>query len=194
MSNFFINFVLEKMRDINLILRVFINLFINHALNLGELPSGRREGALKHYLIMPLFYRVRRDNRVDSDNLYFAVAVQTGMMDTAKLAEIIQRNCSMKKSDVLAVLTELVEVMKDSLQNSMTVKLDGFGTFKLGVKSIGAETEEKFTVTKNIVGLRCNFLAEGKKSADTGKVVRQFLGGCTLQKWENPGKAKTKKP
>lgn len=193
MSNFFINFVLEKMRDIILILRVFINLFINHALNLGELPSGRRVGALKHYLIMSLFYRLRRDNRIDSDNLYYAVAVQTGEMDTSKLADIIQRNCSMKKSDVLAVLTELVEVMNDQLQNSMTVKLDGFGTFKLGVKSTGAESEEKFSVTKNITGLRCKFLAEGKKSADTGRVVRQFLGGCTLQKWEDPSLTKTKK-
>lgn len=142
---------------------------------------------------MPVFYRVRRDNRLDSDNLYYGVAVQTGEMDTNKLADIIQRNCSMKKSDVLAVISELVEVMTDQLQHSMTVKLDGFGTFKIGVKSTGAETEADFTASKNITGLRCKFLAEGKKSADTGKVVRQFLSGCTLQKWEDPGKKKTKK-
>lgn len=133
---------------------------------------------------MSLFYRVRRDNRVDSEHLYYGVAVQTGVIDTAKLAELIQRNCSMKKSDVVAVLTELVEVMTDQLQNSMVVKLDGFGSFKLGIRTIGADTEEKFTVAKNVTGLRVKFLAEGKKNASSGRVVRQFLNGCTLQKWE----------
>ena len=136
---------------------------------------------------MPLFYRVRRDNRIDSDHLYYALAVQTGVVGTSELAEIIQRNCSMKKSDVVAVLTELVEVMTDQLQNSKTVRLDGFGSFKLGVRSIGADTEEKFTIQRNVTGLRCNFLAEGKKDSSSGKVVRQFLNGCTLQKWEDPG-------
>ena len=139
---------------------------------------------------MSLFYRIRRDNRIDSDHLWYGVAVQTGTVDTNQLAELIQRNCSMKKSDVVAVLTELVEVMTDQLQNSMTVKLDGLGSFKLGIRSFGADTEEKYAPTKHVAGLRVKFLAEGKKDVSSGKVVRQFLNGCTLQKWEDPGKKK----
>lgn len=88
----------------------------------------------------------------------------------------------MKKSDVLAVLTELVEVMTDQLQDSKTVKINGLGSFKLGVRSIGADTEEKFTITRNVTGLRVRFLAEGKRDQSTNKVVRTFLNGCTLQK------------
>lgn len=139
---------------------------------------------------MAQFYRVRRDNRIDSDHLWYAVAVQTGTVGTDQLADIIQRNCSMKKSDVVAVLTELVEVMTDQLQSSKTVRLEGLGSFKLGVRSIGADTEEKFTVARNVTGLRVNFLAEGKKNPATGKVTRTFLNGCTLQKWENPAQQK----
>jgi hypothetical protein len=37
----------------------------------------------------------------------------TQTTDLSALAERIQRNCTAKKSDVLAVLTELVEVMQD---------------------------------------------------------------------------------
>lgn len=133
---------------------------------------------------MALMYKVVKDNRIDSDHLWYARALQLNTVGTEQLAEIIQRNCSMKKSDVLAVLTELVEVMTDQLQNSMTVKLDGFGSFKLGIKSIGADTEEKFTVQRNVTGMRVNFLAEGKKNPATNKVTRTFLGGCTLQKYE----------
>lgn len=139
---------------------------------------------------MAQFYRVRRDNRVDSEHLYYGVAVQTGTVGTEQLAEIIQRNCSMKKSDVVAVLTELVEVMTDQLQNSMVVKLDGFGSFRLGIRTIGADTEEKFSVAKNVTGLRVKFLAEGKKTQDTGKVTRTFLNGCTLQKYQPETTAK----
>ena len=41
----------------------------------------------------------------------------------------LQRNCTVKKADILAVLDELVETMRDQLQDSKRVKLDGFGSF-----------------------------------------------------------------
>lgn len=145
---------------------------------------GREKGN-----IMALFYKVVRDNRIDSDHLFYARAVHSGAVSTDDLAEIIQRNCSMKKSDVLAVLTELVEVMTDQLQASKTVKLDGLGSFKLGIRSFGADTEDKYSVTKHVAGLRVRFLAEGKRDMSTNKVVRTFLNGCTLQKY-NPTPAK----
>lgn len=145
-------------------------------------PSVRAWGREKGN-IMPLFYKIVRDKRIDSDHLFYARAVHNSAVTTDDLAEIIQRNCSMKKSDVLAVLTELVEVMTDELQASKTVKLDGLGSFKLGVRSKGADSEEKFSVTKHIVGLRVRFLAEGKRDNSTNKVVRTFLNGCTLQKY-----------
>jgi nucleoid DNA-binding protein len=40
----------------------------------------------------------------------------------------------------MAVLEELVEVMKDQMQDSKRVKLDGFGSFKIGIESKGAQT------------------------------------------------------
>lgn len=72
----------------------------------------------------------------------------------------------------------------------MTVKLDGFGSFKLGIRSFGADTEEKYSVMKHVAGLKVNFLAEGKKTQDTGKVTRTFLNGCTLQKYQPETTAK----
>jgi predicted histone-like DNA-binding protein len=97
-----------------------------------------------------------------------------------KLASIIQRNCSMKKSDVLAVLTELVEVMQDELQASHRVKIDGFGSFKIGLRSKGAESPKLFSVSKHITGLRVNFQPEVKTSADKTR-TKTFLTGCAVQ-------------
>ena len=133
---------------------------------------------------MALLYKLVRDNRKDSNNLWYGKAVQINSIDMEGIAEIIQRNCTVKKSDVLAVLTELVETMTDQLQNSVTVKLDGFGTFKIGLKTVGAVKAEDFSVSRNVTGLRVNFLSEGKKDVATNKVTRKFLQGAVLQKYD----------
>lgn len=133
---------------------------------------------------MPVLYKIYRDNRPDSSNLYYGRAVQINSIETEGLADIIQRNCSMKKSDVLAVLTELVEVMTDQLQNSMVVRLNGFGSFRVGLRTRGAEKPEEFSIARNVLGLHVNFLPEGKKDIATNKVTRKFLGGATLQKYD----------
>ena len=141
---------------------------------------------------MSLLYKIVRDNRKNSTNLYYGRAVQIQAIGTDQLADIIQRNCTLKKSDVVAVINELVEVMTDQLQNSVTVKLDGFGTFKIGLKTVGADKPENFSISRNVKGLRVNFVSAGKKDQATNKVTRTFLGGATLQKYD-PSKVDTTK-
>lgn len=139
---------------------------------------------------MSLLYKIVRDNRKNSTNLYYGRAVQIQAIGTDQLADIIQRNCTLKKSDVIAVIEELIEVMTDKLQNSFTVKLDGFGTFKIGLKTVGADKPENFSISRNVSGLRVNFVSSGKKDQATNKVTRTFLGGATLQKYD-PSKVDT---
>ena len=139
---------------------------------------------------MSLLYKIVRDNRKNSTNLYYGRAVQIQAIGTDQLADIIQRNCTLKKSDVIAVIEELIEVMTDKLQNSFTVKLDGFGTFKIGLKTVGADKPENFSISRNVSGLRVNFVSTGKKDQATNKVTRTFLQGATLQKYD-PSKVDT---
>ena len=79
---------------------------------------------------MSVFYRLHQDQSTGTkrSGKWYARAVPTACIGTRQLAEIIQRNCTVKKSDVMAVLEELVEVMKDQMQDSKRVKLDGFGS------------------------------------------------------------------
>ena len=102
-----------------------------------------------------------------------AVVYQT--MDLNAVADLIQRNCSMKRSDVWAVLTELVEVIKDGIQDSKAVKLDGLGTFKIGISTKGAEKPEEFDAS-NIKGFKVLFNAETVKQNDS--YVKPMLIGC----------------
>ena len=119
------------------------------------------------------------DGREDpANNRWYARAFQIGTVTTNDLAEIIQRNCSMKKSDVQAVLTELVEVMQDKLQESYAVKLDGIGTFKIGISCVGADTVEEFSVAGNIKGSHINFTPAYTVDSATRVRSQALLKGC----------------
>ena len=108
---------------------------------------------------MAVKYKLMQNANEDSEYFgqYYAKAVHTDEINLEKVAERVQRNCSMKKSDCLAVLTELVEVMKDELQASHSVRIDGLGTFKVGIKGSYAKTAAAFNPAKNISGYKVNF-------------------------------------
>jgi len=134
---------------------------------------------------MPVKYHLKqinrtfKDGRKDSANgKWFARTVTVGTVETNDLAEIIQRNCSLKKSDVQAVLTELVEVMTDKLQDSYAVKINGLGTFKIAVKSDGALEASDFSVSNNITGARINFRPSYTVDVASGNQTKALLNGC----------------
>ena len=109
---------------------------------------------------------------------WYARMVPTSCINTRQLAEIMQRNCTVKKADILAVLDELVETMRDQMQDSKRVKLDGFGSFKIGVSCKGARSAKAFTVTNNIKGLHVVFTPE-RNTDSAGNRTKQFLQGAT---------------
>ena len=110
----------------------------------------------------------------------YAKAVATQVMGTDEIAEVIQRNCSVKKSDVKAVLEELVEVMNSALQDSKRVKLDGFGSFKIGLKTAPADSAAEFNVRDNVTSLRVNFQPIAKVDSN-GTRSKVFLTGTSVK-------------
>ena len=52
-----------------------------------------------------------------------------GTSTTEEVANKIQKNASVKRSDVKAVLDELADVIQEQLAEGFSVKLDGLGTF-----------------------------------------------------------------
>lgn len=131
---------------------------------------------------MPVLYRLAQNNNSFSAayKKWYAKAVMTNTVDTDGLATIMQRNCTVKKSDILAVITELIETMQDQLQNSKRVKLNGFGSFKIGITSEGVENAANFDCRKNIKGLHVLFLPEVKTDTN-GNRQKTFITGATVQ-------------
>ena len=131
---------------------------------------------------MSVFYRLHQDQSTGTkrSGKWYARMVPTAVINTRQLAEIIQRNCTVKRADVLAVLDELVETMRDQMQDSKRVKLDGFGSFKIGLESKGAQTAAKFSVAEHIKGLHIVFMPENTKDS-SGKRTKQFLQGAKVE-------------
>lgn len=116
-------------------------------------------------------------------NKFYARVVHTSTVETDEMAEIIERNCSVKKSDVLAVLTEMSEVMNDQLQDSKCVKLSGIGTFKLAISCIGADCIKDFNPTKNIKKVRVSFTPITKVDRATNKRIKNFTAGAKMKEY-----------
>lgn len=108
---------------------------------------------------MAVFYKLFQDNR-DTSTHKGEWYGRAKMIDTIRLDEIAQRiqdNTTAKKADALAVLTEMVEVVRDYLQKSYAVRIDGLGTFKMGLSTSPAPTAKEFSATKNIKRMHVNF-------------------------------------
>jgi predicted histone-like DNA-binding protein len=126
---------------------------------------------------MSVKYKLYQDNRRNSLNngKWYARAIPGDKVDLETLSQEIQDNTTAKQADVYAVLKELVNVMDNHLKNGDRVVLDGFGSFKIGLKSVAADTREDFNPVAHIVGARVNFQPEAHWTATDRKHRKQFL-------------------
>jgi predicted histone-like DNA-binding protein len=75
----------------------------------------------------------------------YALAVHNKTFDLKKLArELAGRSTTASEGDVYSVLIGLRDLMKEHLDRSDRVMIDGIGSFEIAVSSDGAESEEKF--------------------------------------------------
>ena len=108
-----------------------------------------------------------------------------GNIDTDKVAEIIQRNASVKRSDVKAVLAELAEVITDQLEAGFAVKLDGIGSFspRMRAKYQEVTDEEPYDVEENVKSVGVLFRAERKKTSSG--TIQTLMPERKLKRYEN---------
>ena len=129
-------------------------------------------------------------NKNDESTAYgkwFATAVyDQHFIETEELANYIQQQASVKKSDIKAVLDELGGAMKHYFELGQKVKLEGIGIFKVGFSSIGT-TEKADCGAQNITVRRVLFQPEtervvvGQEKKD-GKVRQKYVIVKTLVK------------
>ena len=134
---------------------------------------------------------IKRKNK-NSHNVaygkYYATAVYDNhFIGTEELAEFIQTQASVKKSDIKAVLDELGGAMKHYFELGQKVKLDGIGIMKVGFSSIGVNKVEDCT-SATITTRRVLFQPEtervvvGQEKKPDGSVKQKYVNAITLLK------------
>ena len=134
------------------------------------------------------FIKSRNNNKYNAAyGKYYAEAVyDSHFVGTEELAEFIQRQASVKKSDIKAVLQELGEAMKHFFEMGQKIKLDGIGIFKVGFSSIGVEKIEDCGAN-TISTRRVLFQPETERvvvgqESKSGKVKLKYVNAITLLK------------
>lgn len=115
---------------------------------------------------MPIPVNLIQQNRKGGNNLFYGYTTYYGTKTTDEIAKTIMDSCSAKVSDCQAIISEFHSVLDRLLRDSMKVKLDGLGTFWLGIKSSGAITRDEYRPTENIKGIRVNFSPMLKRQSD----------------------------
>ena len=135
------------------------------------------------------YIKTKNNNRFSKAyNKYYAQAVyEKKFIETDELADFIQKQASVKRSDIIAVLTELGEAMKHFFEMGQKVHLAGIGIFKVGFSSIGVAKSDDCTAS-TITSRRVLFQPEtervvvGQTKASDGSVKQKYVVAKTLVK------------
>ena len=135
------------------------------------------------------FIKFKNNNQYNSAyGKYYAEAVyDSHFVGTDELAEFIQRQASIKKSDIKAVLQELGEAMKHFFEMGQKIKLDGIGLFKVGFSSIGVDKAEDcgantISTRRVIFKPESERVVVGQEKDKNGKVKLKYVNAITLLK------------
>ena len=82
------------------------------------------------------------------EHKFYAHSQARGITTVKEMSRIIQKRCTVTRTDVVAVLTSLEDVIRESLESGYIVSLGDLGSFRLGFSSEGTENEEDFTSDK----------------------------------------------
>ena len=142
-----------------------------------------KEGELKKQKIMSVRNKLYQEKCTGNPKKgkWYARAVINDVVGLEEISQEILDNTTAKQADVYGVLKELDNVMGQHLKNGDRVVLNGFGSFKVGLKTTAAETAKDFTPQKNIVSARLNFQPKTHRTATDRTRRKQFIQGIEVR-------------
>ena len=107
-------------------------------------------------------------------------------IETDEIADFIQTQATLKRSDIKAALDELGAAMKHFLEMGQKIRLSGIGIFKVGFSSIGVSDANNCTAS-TITSRRVLFQPEVERIVTgsvekNGKVIQKYVNAKTLLK------------
>ena len=110
---------------------------------------------------------VLKQNKNKKSNAYGKFYAHPVIEETVGLEELADHmalhNTPFSKGVILGLLTDMVDCIKELLLEGKNVKMPDLAIFSLGIKNAeGAESEDEFSVTKNIQGVKLRARATGE--------------------------------
>lgn len=95
------------------------------------------------------FNAVERPNPLTKEKKWYASPKQTGKRDLKSISKDLSELSSLSAGDVQNVIVNLIDQLPKWLMEGISIKLDGFGSFRLSFSSDGVNTKEE--VTANLI-------------------------------------------
>ena len=142
-------------------------------------------------------YKLYQNHLKDSPTIgkWYAKPIPRDTINLDQLAEhMANHNAGFSEATCVAVMRSMVKCIKEELLDGKNVKIDNLAIFSVGIKNKkgGADTEEDFSVVKNVDSVKLRSRATGtlsNKNLDMMATLRKWTlsGGTT----ENTGSATT---
>lgn len=123
---------------------------------------------------------------------YYARPVVTQTIDLNGLAEhMTEHNTGFSPGATKGLLTDMVKCIKELVLQGFAVKIDDLAIFSIGLKTKkGADSEDDFSVTKNIEGVRLRARATGNLTSSKLDLQASLKNASSLLA-EDSGKTTT---
>jgi predicted histone-like DNA-binding protein len=110
----------------------------------------------------------------DSPTKYYPVLTGRRQTDIREVCKILSDSSTVTAGDIRGVLEGLIRLIPDLLMEGRTVKLDGFGTFRIHASAKGQDAPEKVT-GRDVTSVKMSFLPdkEIKRELKHTKFVKQ---------------------
>ena len=108
---------------------------------------------------------------------YYAKPVIEQTMNLQQLAKhMADHNSGFSEAMCLGVITAMIRCIKEMILEGKNVKIDDLAIFSCGIKNTpgGAESEDDFTVSKNIKGVKLRVRATGELTASSLNLEAQL--------------------
>jgi predicted histone-like DNA-binding protein len=117
--------------------------------------------------------KLKKIQRKNPQNLaqtkWYLTQEKTGTVGVQEIAREIEGRSALSLGDVQSVLSNLVEILPLFLKLGQTIKLEGFGSFRISVTSDGVEKAEELSA-RNVRGTKMVFLPSVELKRSIGDI------------------------
>jgi len=100
----------------------------------------------------------------------------------SEIASEACRNSGISKGTMVALVTDLQDILRRKLEDGQTVVLPGIGRFSLRVESEGVDDPKRFDLRRHIKRIFCRFLPAGRRVE--GRHISYDMGADVEAVWD----------